>query len=365
MKKNKTLRLASVLLILVMLTTSIIGGTFAKYTTTGSVSDTARVAKWGVVINTSGALYSNAYAAKADDGSGNLPAGWDTTKISDKEITVATLDNGTDKIVAPGTKSYGAGLSFGMSGKPEVAASLTAEIKAEDIFLKKGTYGVMVKAAVSDTESLKQVLTEYTDGVYSFKNGTYTKVDDATVYETDTEYYGLTNKVMLAEDYYPVAYTLTGSTNNTNSSDSKTADGVAKMLAKALNNGSEVTGTDDPVHTYSVTAKELPANTDLGAAASGLAFADEKLTWEWKFEDGASDDTKATFNAADTLLGDMIAAKGAASSSEFVSIDNTDGAATKLIISTDTNDYTVKNDDTVVANLNTQFSISLTVTQID
>ena len=47
MKKNRMLRLASALLILTLLTTSVIGGTFAKYVSTGSVSDTARVAKWG------------------------------------------------------------------------------------------------------------------------------------------------------------------------------------------------------------------------------------------------------------------------------------------------------------------------------
>lgn len=57
MKKNRMLRMASALLILTLLTTSVIGGTFAKYVSEGSVSDTARVAKWGVEIKTSGTLY--------------------------------------------------------------------------------------------------------------------------------------------------------------------------------------------------------------------------------------------------------------------------------------------------------------------
>jgi len=47
MKKNRMMRLASVLLVLVMLTTSVISGTFAKYTTSVGDSDSARVAKWG------------------------------------------------------------------------------------------------------------------------------------------------------------------------------------------------------------------------------------------------------------------------------------------------------------------------------
>ena len=51
MKKNTMMRLAAVLLVGVLLTTSVIGGTFAKYTTSDDATDTARVAKWGVTIN--------------------------------------------------------------------------------------------------------------------------------------------------------------------------------------------------------------------------------------------------------------------------------------------------------------------------
>lgn len=47
MKKNKMMRLASALLVLVLLTTCAISGTFAKYTSTANGEDTARVAYWG------------------------------------------------------------------------------------------------------------------------------------------------------------------------------------------------------------------------------------------------------------------------------------------------------------------------------
>lgn len=50
MRKNRMMRLASVLLICVLLTTSVISGTFAKYTSTASGSDTARVAKWSIDV---------------------------------------------------------------------------------------------------------------------------------------------------------------------------------------------------------------------------------------------------------------------------------------------------------------------------
>lgn len=47
MKKNRMLRVAAVLLVAVMLTTSVISGTFAKYTTSATSEDSARVANWG------------------------------------------------------------------------------------------------------------------------------------------------------------------------------------------------------------------------------------------------------------------------------------------------------------------------------
>ena len=50
-KGNKILMIiVSILLTLVLITTSVLSGTLAKYTTSSSSSDKARVAKWGVVI---------------------------------------------------------------------------------------------------------------------------------------------------------------------------------------------------------------------------------------------------------------------------------------------------------------------------
>ena len=47
MKKNRMMRAASALLVAVLLTTCTISGTFAKYTTAATSTDTARVANWG------------------------------------------------------------------------------------------------------------------------------------------------------------------------------------------------------------------------------------------------------------------------------------------------------------------------------
>ena len=60
MKKNKMMRIASVLLVAVLLSTCAIFGTFAKYTTEVSSSDQARVAKWG--FNTASINFENLFA---------------------------------------------------------------------------------------------------------------------------------------------------------------------------------------------------------------------------------------------------------------------------------------------------------------
>ena len=64
MKKNKMMRIASALLVATLLTTSVISGTFAKYTTKSTGTDSARVAKWGFQDTSSitlSDLFKNAY----------------------------------------------------------------------------------------------------------------------------------------------------------------------------------------------------------------------------------------------------------------------------------------------------------------
>ena len=105
MKKNKIMRIASVLLVAVILTTCAISGTFAKYVTSGSGSDTARVAKFGVTVNGTADTFKETYA---------------------KDNTGFTLDANTvvstEDVVAPGTG--GSMAAFSLSGTPEVAVNV-------------------------------------------------------------------------------------------------------------------------------------------------------------------------------------------------------------------------------------------------
>ena len=59
MKKNRMMRLAAFLLVCVLLTTSVISGTYAKYVSTTTDSDSARVAKWGFGLYKKGGWNGN------------------------------------------------------------------------------------------------------------------------------------------------------------------------------------------------------------------------------------------------------------------------------------------------------------------
>lgn len=107
MKKNKMMRAASGLLVATLLTTSVISGTFAKYTTSKSGTDTARVAKWGVEITANGETFAKSY------------------EKDDQATAIANTVVSTENVVAPGTK--GTMASMKLTGKPEVAVKVSYE----------------------------------------------------------------------------------------------------------------------------------------------------------------------------------------------------------------------------------------------
>lgn len=102
MKKNVMMRVASALLVAVLMTTCAISGTFAKYTTTDSTAlETARVAKWGVTVD---AIGETAFLTNYEGGD------------------VISSETGV-KVVAPGTEGTLGGIAI--DGKPEVKVEVT------------------------------------------------------------------------------------------------------------------------------------------------------------------------------------------------------------------------------------------------
>lgn len=111
MKKNYSMRIASMLLVLVLLTTCVISGTFAKYATSGNGNDSARVAKWGVEI---------AYSS-------------DEITAHTGETTQDIRISASEELLAPG--AHGELGKIVITGTPEVALNITytatVEIKGD------------------------------------------------------------------------------------------------------------------------------------------------------------------------------------------------------------------------------------------
>ena len=140
MKKNKMMRIASVLLVAVLLSTCAISGTFAKYTSTASGTDTARVAKWSVTVEGT----EIAINPQVNTLSINL---FDT--VTDDATTDGTTDdtnvaNGSGEvIIAPGT---GGKFVLDLANLSEVAAkysvSWTVTSNTNNIPIQYSTDGV-------------------------------------------------------------------------------------------------------------------------------------------------------------------------------------------------------------------------------
>lgn len=105
MKKNNTMRIAAGLAVAALLSTCLVSGTYAKYTTGDTSNDTAQVAKWGVKVQSNGGgTFAHEYAK-------------DNNAFTVADNTVVA--QGKYDLVAPGTS--GTFEAATVSGKPEVA----------------------------------------------------------------------------------------------------------------------------------------------------------------------------------------------------------------------------------------------------
>ncbi len=168
MKKNWTMRVALLVVALTLITSCFVGGTFAKYVTGASYEDTARVAKFGVVIEAEGeGLFAKEYAKD------------DTTYTGDLTVQAE------EEVVAPGTNNADSPITFSITGTPEVAVRVTIEFGKDfkDVVLPKGTYR---DYTVSDPKATFTLTEDYYPIVYTLKegnteivSGTLEKVKDA------------------------------------------------------------------------------------------------------------------------------------------------------------------------------------------
>jgi hypothetical protein len=127
MKKNRMMRLASGLLVAVLLTTCAISGTFAKYVTSDSGSDFARVAKWGVTVEAKNfGMFTDKY--ETDDSTATFTGDYSVKSADGKDV------------MAPGTK--GTFADFAITGTPEVAVKVAVEatVSVSDNWIVDGDF---------------------------------------------------------------------------------------------------------------------------------------------------------------------------------------------------------------------------------
>lgn len=146
-RSSMMVRLVAVLAVTMMFTMCFVGGTFAKYVTSKTASDTATVAKWGVSITGTADTFKETYA-----------------KNDDSFTVAANTVVSTEDVVAPGTS--GSMAAFTISGTPEVAVKVefTGTLELGDKWV--------------DSEHAYYCPIEITVGDTTFKGTAYTSADD-------------------------------------------------------------------------------------------------------------------------------------------------------------------------------------------
>lgn len=181
MKKNKAMRAAGGLLIATLLSTSAVSGTFAKYVTSGSGSDNARVAKWGVTVTANGSAFGTAYKSADGKISATYTASTDSVNSSN-----------TDKVVAPGTGDDV--VAAAITGTPEVDCKIvvTADLTVANwtvsstdyfpiIFTVGGvTYGMQGSGATNSTYTSTNDLISAVEAAASKDSASATVIEAGT-----------------------------------------------------------------------------------------------------------------------------------------------------------------------------------------
>jgi hypothetical protein len=370
MKKNTAMRLASALLVLTLVSTSIISGTFAKYVTSDTASDTARVAKWGVVATVQGSLFGKSYYEKNQTATSNQIS----TKVENHSAGIENTVSSDDYVVAPGTAS-GQAMTIGVAGTPEVDTAVNLEISGSDIWLAEGHYGVLETAGAATFTNGEVV---YSGDVTADNFTSYYVLNGTTFSHPTTEitsgsvfYYGLINEVEFTADGTSVTNGKSGDNKVDVSADTRfvVENGTSKYYPIIW---SAQIGYNTPV-TYS--SINSIVGTDVDSTyyyEAGTNFLNDfdaiRLTWEWPFDYaaavGSSNYTAAQLNLVDNcdiILGDLMSAEEIMETGHVVVCVNGDICT---LITVDDNGVATAGDVTV-ANLTVSVNASISATQVD
>lgn len=173
MRTNKTLRIASVLLIAVLMTTCIIGGTFAKYTSNLAVTAKQGIATWNVTLD------SNDLDTATEGIQINLA---DTVLDTNGEAETDVKSG----LIAPGTNgSFKIGIKNASQVKANAVLTLTVPTLPTGMTLKNGatnlSAGVQTVTVALDMEQSAATEVEFTwEWVYDTETAGANDTNDLT-----------------------------------------------------------------------------------------------------------------------------------------------------------------------------------------
>ena len=287
MKKDKhswSMKAASVLMTLALISSCFLGGTFSKYIVTNSASDKARVAKFGVKVETQDFenLFKCHYFADDSDYTENdysVRAYNCLDEYTSKPADNGSLEKVPDDLIAPGTY-YEAGNNFAyqITGKPEVAVRVMIEptVKATGFTQKINNSNVDYIPIIFKIERTKDTTTTTTYLYSSVAYDTLTKDQTVTLKSDKTV-------------TIPKADGGNGGTNRdgaTWKSFSDMSDLESKLKIEMCN------GSGGSF------AQNFTPDTDLSTATDSTY----KLSWYWPFEhgEGYPSETEAKICGNDT-----------------------------------------------------------------
>ena len=158
MEKNKTMKMILITLLIAMITLVLVSGTYAKYTSSASGSDTARVAKWSFTVGGTDIVAENTFTFDL----------FKTIKDTDGKTETDVVSANADKVIAPGTSGS---FDLVLENKSETSA------KYGITYTVTNTASIPVQFSVNGkdwTDNLANVVESDTDTKLAANNGTKT-----------------------------------------------------------------------------------------------------------------------------------------------------------------------------------------------
>lgn len=158
MGKNKTMKMILITLLIAMIALVLVSGTYAKYTSSASGSDTARVAKWSFNVGENDIVAKDTFTFDL----------FKTITDTDEKTETDVVSANADKVIAPGTSGS---FDLVLENKSETSA------KYGITYTVTNTASIPVQFSVNGkdwTDNLANVVESDTDTKLAANNGTKT-----------------------------------------------------------------------------------------------------------------------------------------------------------------------------------------------